>query len=62
MSGNALCPWSLVPNPSVVAKRLATLVGCPTKKPKYLVACLMNKDPVDIIEAQQELAVGEMSN
>lgn len=62
MSGNALCPWANVPNPKIVSKRLASSVGCPTKKPKYLVACLMNKEAKEIVEAQQELAVSSLNS
>ncbi|ODM98842.1 Venom carboxylesterase-6 [Orchesella cincta] len=47
-SGNSLCPWAFVDNPKSVAKRLSFSIGCPTKNPRYLVACLMNKEPSEI--------------
>lgn len=55
-SGNALCPWSFVANPKTVAKRLSFSIGCPTKNPRYLVACLMNKEPTEIVAAQHDLS------
>lgn len=55
-SGNALCPWAFVANPKSVAKRLSYSIGCPTKNPRYLVACLMNKEPNEIVAAQHDLS------
>jgi carboxylesterase type B len=59
-SGTALCTWALAANGSSEqqAKKLATLLDCPTKPNTDLVECLRTKDAADIIATDKQFMVG----
>lgn len=49
-SGNAMCPFAIVRNPSKVTQKLATKLNCPTngKSSKDILACIKGKSLKDI--------------
>ena len=59
-SGTALCTWAFAANGSSVhqAKKLASLLDCPTNPNADLVHCLRTKDAADIIATDRQFMVG----
>lgn len=59
-SGTALCTWAFAANGSSEhqAKKLASLLDCPTNPNADLVQCLRTKDAVDIIATDKQFMVG----
>jgi carboxylesterase type B len=59
-SGTALCTWALAANGSSAyqAKKLASLLNCPTNPNADLVDCLRTKDAPDIIATDKQFMVG----
>ncbi|PSN42538.1 hypothetical protein C0J52_03840 [Blattella germanica] len=55
-SGTALCSWSLAPHGSTTskAKKLATLLGCPTQSSSALIDCLRKKEATEITGTDKE--------
>jgi carboxylesterase type B len=58
-SGTALCTWALAANgsSSYQAKKLASLLGCPTSPTTDLVNCLRTKDARDSIATDKQFMV-----
>jgi carboxylesterase type B len=58
-SGTALCTWALAANgsSSFQAKKLASLLSCPTSPTTDLVNCLRTKDARDIIATDKQFMV-----
>jgi carboxylesterase type B len=58
-SGTALCTWALAANgsSSYQAKKLASLLGCPTSPTADLVDCLRTMDARDIIATDKQFMV-----
>lgn len=58
MSGVTLNPWVLVENSLEKAKKLADIVGCPTKPNKAMVNCLKYRPGRQIVNAVKHFMVG----
>lgn len=58
-SGNALTPWSVAPGDegTIHAKKLASLLNCPTSPSSEMVECLRKVEPYDIIALDKAFMV-----
>lgn len=57
MSGTALSPWAFTRSPKRMAKKLGTLLNCPTSDMNELFTCLQGHEARVIAEKTKELYV-----